>query len=77
MTEQEATRRLAKIHDYLSELRTILENLADLTQESPLNSGQEDNVIIVLHDLFFQIESSLKPVRVSFIDWIHGLLHNT
>jgi len=75
MTEPEATVYLDQIHKEQATLRETLTRLASLIQASPLGSATEDALIGNLQTHFKSINTTLIPVRTSYIDWIYNLLH--
>ena len=77
MTEAEAARRLVQIHDNIDSLRITLENLAELAKQSSLDSGRDNAVIAKLQLHYESIMQTLLPIRVSFGDCIHTLIHSS
>lgn len=76
MTESQASKYLDQIYELLSDLKGLLLQARTLTQASPLGSSEEDMIIAALTDTFDVFDAILLPVKQSYIDWIHTLLHS-
>lgn len=76
MTECQIATALGGLCDTEVQLRTIMLQVKGLIETSPLPSTDQNVILDSLQLLFDDFNEVIKPIRISYADRLHDLLHN-
>ena len=77
MTEGHIATALGGLCDTESDLRVIMLRVKGLIETSPLSSTEQTAILDDLQILFIDFNDTIRPVRISYADRLHDLLHVT
>jgi len=76
MTECFAVTALGGLCDTEALLKTVLVQVKGLIETSPIGSTDQNQILTELADLFDEFNEVILPVRISYADSLHYLLHS-